>query len=475
MFSNLREKLSASLRKLTGRDKLTENNIREALTEVRSALLDADVPLQVADPLLTRIERQAIGQQLVSGIQASQQFIKVVYDELVAILGGGDTQQLQLKVQPPAVILMAGLQGAGKTTSVAKLALLLGDANGITDLNGHNGQRKRIMTVSCDLYRPAAREQLQILAEQHHFIYYDPVSSDDSSNSSETSDLARDPVAIARTAYAEAKRQLMDILIVDTAGRLHVQQELMNELKAIADAVHPVETLLVVDSMTGRDSLTIAQEFQKTVPLTGVILTKTDSDTRGGAALAMRCVTGCPIKFVGVGEKIEDGLELFHPERIASSILGMGDVLSLVEQAYKKIDKKQADDLTKKVYATGRMDLEDMRHFLLQMRKLGNMSSILSKLPANLFGGLKLNQNQLSDGDQKIDRMLVVINSMTKKERRFPANIRPSHKQRIAKGSGTSIAAVNEILRTYEQMRKQFAKIGGGGKLAGLLNKFLKF
>lgn len=448
MFDSLRDKLSESLRKLTGRDKLTESNIQEALDEVRDALLDADVPLKVVDELLSRIKDKALGQKLVGGLRAGDLFVKVVYDELVAVLGT-ENSELNLKTQPPAVILMAGLQGAGKTTAVAKLAVWLAVNN-----------KKRVMTVSCDVYRPAAMEQLQVLAQQHKFACH--VGSDAVSGN---------PVGIAREAYVEAKHRLYDVLIVDTAGRLHVQQDLMDELKAIETAVNPIETLLVVDSMLGRDSLSVAEHFKDAVSLTGVIVTKTDSDTRGGVALAMRYVTGCPIKFIGTGEKIVDGLERFYPDRIASRILGMGDVLSLVEQAYQKIDQQQAVDITRKLCSGGRMDLEDLRSYLMQIIKFGGVGNIMDKLP---MLGAKLDNAQLEGGDLKLKQLLVVIDSMTKKERKFPANIRASQKQRIAKGSGTSIAAVNEVLRYHQRLQKTFNQFSGG-KLAKLLGKMPSF
>lgn len=446
MFDSLRDKLSESLRKLTGRDKLTESNIKEALEEVREALLDADVPANVADELLVRVSEKALGQKIIGGLRAGDLFIKSVYDELVAILGS-DSSEINLRAQPPVVILLAGLQGAGKTTMAAKLAVWLAE-----------NHKKRVMTVSCDVYRPAAMEQLKVLAEQNGFACY---------NAAASLECQGDPVAIANAACAEAKKLLFDVLIVDTAGRLHVQQDLMDELKNIEQAVHPTETLLVVDSMTGRDSLSVASQFKAAVNLSGVILTKTDSDARGGAALAMRHVTSCPIKFIGVGEKIADGLERFYPDRIASRILGMGDVLSLVEEAYRKIDQQEAVDITKKIFSGGRIDLEDMRGYMQQIMKVGGVSGIMDKLP---MLGAKIKDGAIEDNNLKLKQILVVIDSMTKKERRFPANIRASQKQRIAKGSGTSIAAVNEVLRYHQRLQKGFAQLRGN-KLAKLMGK----
>lgn len=454
MFDSLRKKIGLSLRKLMGQDKLTASNIKTALLEVREALLSADVPAPVAEQLLHRIERSALGKEIVKGVDAGQFFIKVVNDELTKLLSA-DNNELNLRVQPPAVIMLVGLQGAGKTTTAVKLATWI-----------KQQLKKRAMVVSCDLTRPAAREQLAILAESADITCFN-----------QALDAPKTPLTLANKALEAAKQQLFDVLIIDTAGRLYIQPELMAQLQQITGAVNPVETLLVVDSMIGQESLGVAQGFSKDLKLTGVILTKIDSDTRGGAAIAMRQVTGCPIKFIGVSEKVVGGLESFKPDRIASRILGMGDVLSLVEQAIEQINQQEAARLQQKMLGGGTLNLNDLRTYLNQIDKLGGMASILERLP---MMGVSVNKTQIAGSEQQLKQMRVVIDSMTKKERCFPAHIRTSQKERIAKGSGTSVTAVNEVLRYHQQLQKQMGHFSTNklNKLMSrlppnLLNQFL--
>jgi len=446
MFDSLSSRLHKTFQNLTGRGRLTEDNIRDSLTEVRKALLEADVALNVINTFIEDVRVKSLGQDVLQSVKPGDVLIKIVYDELVMVMGEKN-ETLNLAATPPAIILMAGLQGSGKTTTAAKLANLLQQQ--------HN---KKVLLTSTDIYRPAAIEQLALLAEQINASHFPSTTQ-------------QRPVDIATNAITAARKQGVDVVIVDTAGRLHIDDAMMDEIKAIHAAINPIETLFVVDSMTGQDAANTAKAFNDALPLTGIILTKTDGDARGGAALSVRQITGKPIKFFGTGEKIE-GLEAFHPERIASRILGMGDILTLVEEAQRKVDHKQAEKVAKKIKKGQGFDLEDFRDQLQQMRKMGGMSSLLSKLPgvANLPSAVKNNFD-----DKLTVRMEAIINSMTKKERRFPAIIKGSQKRRIAKGSGTEVPEINRMLKQFAQMQKMMKKLKGGGmakmmqKMQGLL------
>ena len=434
MFDNLSDRLSHTVKKLRGQARLTDDNIKDALREVRMALLEADVALPVVRLFIDRVKQRAIGQEVIRSLSPGQALIKIVDDELTEIMGQSN-ESVNLAAQPPAVILMAGLQGAGKTTTAGKLAKLLTER-----------ENKKVGVVSCDVYRPAAIKQLETVAEQAGAIFID-------------SDTKQSPVDIATNALQTAKVKFLDVLIVDTAGRLHIDEEMMGEIKAIHATIDPVETLFVVDSMTGQDAANTAKAFGDALPLTGVILTKADGDARGGAALSVRHVTGKPIKFIGVGEKI-DALEAFHPDRMASRILGMGDVLSLVEEAQQKVDQKQAKKLVKKLNRGHGFDLEDLRKQMLQMEKMGGMGGLMSKMPG--MGNISA-QIQEKAGDKEVARMVAIINSMTTQERRFPAIIKGSRKKRIAAGCGMQIQDVNRILKQHKQMSKMMKKFKGGG------------
>ena len=439
MFENLSERLTQTFRGLTGKSKLTEDNIADALRDVRRALLEADVALDVVKDFMESVRTRAIGQDVSEALNPGEAFIKIVHDELVQVMGAAN-DALNLATTPPAVILMAGLQGAGKTTTVAKLALLLKDR-----------ERKKVAVVSADVYRPAAIKQLETLAGEvgAHFI---------------ASHAMEQPLVIARRAVAEAKTMFADVLIVDTAGRLAIDDAMMQEIKALQVDLKPIETLFVVDAMTGQDAARTAKAFNDAMTLTGVILAKADGDARGGAALSVRAITGKPIKFIGMGEKI-DALEPFYPERIASRILGMGDILSLIEEAQRKVDHKKAEKLARKM-EKGRFDLEDFREQLAQMANMGGITSMLDKLPG--MSQLPKNVQDQVD-DRQFKRMAVIIDSMTAHERRFPDIISGSRKQRIARGSGTEIADINRLLKQHKQMQKmmkKFTKKGGMQKLA---------
>ncbi len=430
MFDNLSERLTQALKKIRGQGRLTEANIQETLREVRMALLEADVALPVVKAFIDRVKARALGQEVQASLTPGQALIKIVYQELIEVMGGVSSG-LNLAAQPPAVVLMAGLQGSGKTTTVAKLARWLKER-----------QHKKVAVVSADVYRPAAIAQLEILAGEvgAEFI---PSSSEE------------DPVAIAKRAVDHAKRHLVDVLLIDTAGRLHIDATMMAEIQAIHAEIQPVETLFVVDSMTGQDAVNTAKAFHDALPLTGVVLTKADGDARGGAALSIRYVTGKPIKFIGIGEKT-DALELFHPDRIASRILGMGDVLSLIEEVERKIDRQKAEKLVKKLEKGKGFDLEDLRDQLIQLNQMGGISKFLDKLPG--MGELP-KQVKESVNDREIARQIAIINSMTPHERRFPAIINNSRKRRIAAGSGVQIQDVNRLLKQYAQMEKMMKKM----------------
>lgn len=441
MFENLSQRLSSTINKLRGRARLTEENIRESLRDVRVALLEADVALPVVQALIERIKVRAVGQDVLRSLSPGQTLVKVVQQELASVMGTANAD-LNLATQPPAVILMAGLQGAGKTTTVAKLAKYL-----------HERKKKKVMVVSCDVYRPAAIDQLQTLAGQVDALFH-------------PSEPGQAPVSIAERALDAARKNYADVLIVDTAGRLAVDAAMMEEVAAIHAALKPIETLFVVDAMTGQDAANTAKAFSQALPLTGVVLTKTDGDARGGAALSVRYITGRPIKFVGAGEK-PDALEPFHPDRAASRILDMGDVLSLVEDVERKIDAEKAQKLAEKVMKGKKFDLNDMRDQLGQMQNMGGLTGLMDKLP----GMAQIPQNLKDKVNNKdVDRMIAIINSMTPKERRHPDLLNGSRKLRVAKGAGLQPADVNRLLKQYQQMEKMMSKLSGGG-IKGLMRQ----
>ncbi len=443
MFDQLSQRLTGSLDRLRGRGRLTEDNIREALREVRIALLEADVALPVVKDFIAQAGERAIGQEVIGSLKPGEALVKVVHEELKRVLGQ-EQAPLTLDRQPPVVMLLAGLQGAGKTTTAGKLARLLKERHG-----------KRVLLASCDVYRPAAIDQLETLAGQVEADFF---------RSPETGDAVR----IAGDAVAEARRRFADVVIVDTAGRLAVDEAMMAEIRGIHAAITPAEVLFVVDSMTGQDAANTARAFHEALPLTGVVLTKTDGDARGGAALSVRQITGAPIKFLGTGEKL-DGLEPFHPDRLASRILGMGDVLSLVEEVERKVDQKKARALAGKVgKASRRFGMDDLKDQLQQMEKLGGMGSMLDKMPG---------MNRLPEAaraqmdDRQTRRMVAIINSMTPNERRYPDLIKGSRKRRIAVGSGTQIQDVNRLLKQHKQMQKMMKKVGNKGSMAKLMKR----
>ena len=434
MFESLTERLSGTVNRLRGRGRLTESNITEAMREVRIALLEADVALPVVQALIQRIKVRALGQEVMRSLTPGQQLVKVVRDELTNVMGA-QAADLNLNVPAPAVILMAGLQGAGKTTTVGKLAKHLREK-----------RKKKVMVVSADVYRPAAIEQLETLAGQTGAEFF-------------PSDETQKPEAIVRAAIDAARKSFADVLIVDTAGRLAIDEAMMGEIKALHAAVSPVETLFVVDSMTGQDAANTAKAFSEALPLTGVVLTKTDGDARGGAALSVRYITGKPIKFIGIGEK-PDGLDVFHPDRVASRILDMGDVLSLVEQVEANVDQEKAAKLAEKVQKGKKFDLNDMRDQLEQMQNMGGLTGLMDKLPG--MGQIPDNvKNQVTG--KEVPRMIAIINSMTPKERRNPALLNGSRRARVARGSGMQPADVNRLLKQYQQMEKMMGKLGRGG------------
>ncbi len=440
MFETLTERLGATLSSITGKAKLTEDNIQEALREVRIALLEADVALSVVKDFIDKVKERALGTEVTASLSPGQVFIKIVNDELTAMMGEGEGE-LNLAVQPPAVILMAGLQGAGKTTSTAKLGKWLAGR-----------EQKSVMVASTDVYRPAAIDQLRTLAEQADLTFFE--SSTD-----------QKPLDIAKAALSEAKKKFADVLIIDTAGRLGIDEEMMQEIRDLYVTVSPSETLFVVDALTGQDAANTAKAFADVLPLTGVILTKADGDSRGGAALSVRAVTGKPIKFMAVGETIDD-LDAFYPDRIASRILGMGDVLSLIEEAEQKIDKKKANRLATKIKKGKKFDLEDFRDQLQQMSNMGGITGMLDKLPGM---GQMAQAAQQQVSDKSFGQMEAIINSMTPGERRFPESINGSRKKRIAGGSGTQIQDVNRLLKQHKQMQKMMKKLGKKGGMANMM------
>jgi signal recognition particle subunit SRP54 len=433
MFDNLTDKLSTTLKKLKGQGRLTEDNIKDTLLEVRTALLEADVALPVVTDFIERVKEGALGQQVQNSLTPGQSMIKLVQAELVKMMGAAN-EDINLRAVPPAVILMAGLQGAGKTTTVAKLGLWL-----------KTHKKKKVGVVSADVYRPAAIKQLQVLAEDLDLVFFE-------------SDLSQKPVDIALAAIDAAKRKFLDVIIIDTAGRLHIDDEMMGEIKALHAAINPIETLFVVDSMTGQDAAITAKAFNDALPLTGVILTKADGDARGGAALSIRHITGKPIKFIGMGEK-PDALEPFHPDRIASRILGMGDMLSLIETIEQKVDREKAEKFAQKIKKGQSFDMNDFREQLQQMESMGGVSAMLDKLP-----GVGNVSQEMRDkvNDKALARQIAVINSMTKQERRFPDLIKGNRKKRIAAGCGQELHDVNRMLKQFLMMQKMMKKMKSG-------------
>ncbi len=434
MFDGLSDRLASTVQKLRGEGRLTEDNIQDALRDVRRALLEADVALPVVRSFIDDVKQRALGEEVLTSLKPGHVFVNIVQDELIKVMGESN-EQLDLSVQPPAVVLMAGLQGAGKTTTVAKLAKLLKDR-----------EKKTSLLVSCDIYRPAAIEQLKTLAGQVGAEFF-PSSTD------------QKPTDIAAAAIDYARRKFIDVVVVDTAGRLHIDSDMMDEIKAIHATAKPVETLFVVDSMTGQDAANTAQAFNEALPLTGIVLTKTDGDARGGAALSIRQITGKPIKFMGSGEKI-DALEPFYPDRVASRILGMGDVLSLVEEIQQKVDHKKAAKLAKKVSKGKNFDFNDLKEQFEQMQNMGGMAGLMDKLPGMPGMADKL-KDKVNDRDMR--RMVGIINSMTPKERAFPDIIKGSRKRRIAEGCGLQVQDVNRLIKQQMQMKKMMKKMSKGG------------
>src|SRR6201997_4872212 len=449
MFENLSDKLQRAFKNLRGQGTVTEENIGDALREIRVALLEADVNLNVVKELIEHIREKAIGQQVMTALSPTEQVVKIVHDELVALLGK-DTARFQFASRPPTVILMAGLQGSGKTTTSGKLAAWL-------QKGGH-----RPMLVSVDVYRPAAREQLKVVASSIKAKIYE---GDTKGEPAGTPLVER----LAKEARREAVNTGCDTLIVDTAGRLHIDADLMDEMAKLKSLLSPQEILFVADAMTGQDAVRSAEAFHQRLALTGVILTKMDGDARGGAALSIRHVTGQPVKFIGVGEKY-DALEPFHPDRIVSRILGMGDIMSLIEKAEQNVDKKQAEEFAKKALAGDGFSLEDFRDQLRQVKKMGSLQNLMGMLPSiGPFAGLQKHADKVDEG--QLNRVEAIINSMTQHERFHHEVINGSRRKRIARGSGTSVQEVNNLLRQYAQMRKMFKQMGKASfarKLAGM-------
>lgn len=439
MLDNLTQRLAKVVKNLRGQARLTEENTQEALREVRLALLEADVALPVVKEFITRVKEKAVGEEVVGSLTPGQALIGVVHRELTDLMGGAHAG-LNLATQPPAIILMAGLQGAGKTTTVGKLGKLLSEKH-----------KKKVLTVSCDVYRPAAIQQLQTVAEQAGISWF-------------PSEVSQKPVDIATAAIDYARRHYFDVLLVDTAGRLAIDEAMMAEIKQLHAAINPIETLFVVDAMLGQDAVNTARAFNEALPLTGVVLTKVDGDARGGAALSVRHVTGKPLKFAGVGEKLT-GLEEFHPERMASRILGMGDILGLVEAAHKQVDEEKAKAMAIKLKSGKGFDFNDFKDQIGQMRKMGGLSALMDKLPAQFAGAAQMLQG--GQEEKAIRRIEGIINSMTPLERTKPELIKASRKRRIAAGAGVTVQEVNRLLNQFEQsqkLMKQLAK-GGMGKL----------
>jgi len=452
MFESLSSRLGKVFEKLTGRGALSEADVAEALREVRVALLEADVALSVVKEFIGRVKARAVGAEVIKSVTPGQMVVKIVHDELIATLGTKGTE-LNLNAVPPVVVLMVGLQGSGKTTTSAKIALKL------------KKEKKKVLLASLDVYRPAAQQQLQILAGQAEVGSLPIV-------------MGEMPVAISKRAVDVGRKEGYDVVILDTAGRLHIDQELMAEVAAVRDATQPTETLLVTDAMTGQDAVTLAREFNEKVGVTGIVLTRIDGDARGGAALSMRAITGRPIKFLGAGEKL-DALEVFHPDRIAGRILGMGDVVGLVEKAMETLDQEEAERLAKRM-EKGKFDLDDMRKQFAQVRKMGDLKGILGMLPGigKMAGALK----DANIDNKMVARQEAIITSMTKAERRNPDLIKASRKKRIAAGAGVEVQDVNKLLKQYQQMADMMKKVGKLGQkglmrhgIGGLLPPGMKF
>lgn len=439
MLDNLTQRLTGVIKNLRGQARLSEDNIQEALREVRLALLEADVALPVVKEFSTQVKQAALGQEVIGNLNPGQALIGVVHRELTRLMGEHN-DVLNLTTVPPAVILMAGLQGAGKTTTSGKLAKLLKEQN-----------KKKVLLVSCDVYRPAAIEQLRTLATQLNIDFF-------------ASDISQKPLDIALAAHDYARKHHHDILIVDTAGRLAVDEAMMAEIKNLHAALKPIETLFVVDAMTGQDAANTAKAFGDALPLTGTILTKLDGDSRGGAALSVRFITGKPIKFIGVSEKM-NGLEAFHPERMASRVLGMGDVLSLIEDAQRNVDSAEAEKFAKKIQSGKGFDLNDFKNQIVQMRKMGGVTAMMDKLPAQLSqaaAGAKID-------DRAINRTEGIINSMTPQERAKPEILKATRKRRIAAGAGVQVMHVNQLLNQFEQTQKMMKMLSGAGGMAKMM------
>ncbi len=433
MFDNLTDRLGKTLKNLRGQGRLTEENIKEAMREVRMALLEADVALPVVTAFIDNVKERALGQEVQASLSPGQSLIKVVQAELESVMGT-QNEALNLKANPPAIILMAGLQGAGKTTTVAKLGRWLQET-----------EKKSVGVVSVDIYRPAAIKQLETLANDVSLTFFD-------------TDVTQSVTDIAKNAIEQAKKKFLDVVIVDTAGRMHIDDEMMTEIKDLHAAINPVETLFVVDSMTGQDAANTAKAFDEALPLTGVVLTKTDGDARGGAALSIRHITGKPIKFVGVGETT-DALEPFYPDRIASRILGMGDMLSLIEDIEQKVDKKKADKLAKKLHKGKSFNLSDFVEQLEQMQNMGGVGAMMEKLP-----GINEVPKEMRDkvNDKELSRQIAVIRSMTNQEKRTPDLIKGNRKKRIAAGCGQELQDVNRVLKQFKMMQKMMKRFKKG-------------
>ena len=441
MLDNLTQRLAKVVKTMRGEARLTESNMTEMLREVRLALLEADVALPAVREFIARVKEKALGEEVVGSLTPGQALVGVVHDELASIMGGDlgpEASQLSFATQPPAIILMAGLQGAGKTTTVGKLAKYLREQ-----------KKKKVLTVSTDVYRPAAINQLQTVTGQAGADFFPSQASDK-------------PVDIARAAVDYAKRHFHDVLLIDTAGRLGIDEAMMQEISALHAAVKPIETLFVVDAMLGQDAINTAKAFNDALPLTGVVLTKLDGDARGGAALSVRHITGKPIKFAGVAEKL-DGLEAFDPDRMANRILGMGDIVALVEEARKGVDMASAQELAGKLKSGGKFDLNDFKLQLTQMKKMGGLSGLMDKLPAQMqqaAGGTNMDQ-----AEKQVRRMEGIINSMTPQERTKPELIKASRKRRIAAGAGVPVQEVNRLLSQFDQMQSMMKKLKGGGMM----------
>jgi signal recognition particle subunit SRP54 len=448
MLDNLTQRLSRVVKTMRGQARLTESNTQDMLREVRMALLEADVSLPVVRDFVARVKEHAVGQEVVGSLNPGQALVGIVHKELTALMGGdlgADAAELSLATQPPAVVLMAGLQGAGKTTTTGKLAKWLSEG-GHTQ-GGRKTGKKKVLVVSADVYRPAAIEQLKTVAAQVGVDCF-------------PSDASQKPEQIATAALDHARRHHYDVLLVDTAGRLGIDEAMMKEIQALHGLLKPVETLFVVDAMQGQDAVNVAQAFAQALPLTGVVLTKLDGDARGGAALSVRHVTGKPLKFVGVSEKL-DGLEPFHPERMAQRVLGMGDIVSLVEQAQKNIDIAEAQKLASKIKSGNRFDLNDFREQLQQVKKMGDMGSLLEKLPAQFAQAA--GQLQSGQAEKQLRRSEGILNAMTPAERAKPELLKASRKRRIAAGAGVSVQEVNRLLSQYDQMQGMMKQMKKGG------------